>query len=368
MAIRTYIEDGKKYFEIYVNGQNSKGVRIQRKRRGVETLRKAQTLEFDLQRELAELREEGISYRWSEWFEECLKRIKTSNSFSTFEDYDKQLRKWVSPKFDALELKKITKMMVHTLIFEDLDPKLSPHTKRKILKMIRRVFQMAVEDGILDRNPTTGIQFRVPEVEQSVLTNTEVEIFLQQARLTGHRFLPMWFLALTTGCRSGELMALCWTDVDFEGKRISVSKQWTNKTGFVPTKTQKSRVVPISEDLLQYLKELKLKHGAEREFVLPHFIEWINGEQARITREFCASIGITPVSFHDLRATFITNLLSRGVPLAQVMAIVGHSQLKTTNSYLRRAGVDVIGATEQLGYKLPGEIREANVLPFRNGN
>lgn len=180
MAIRTYIEDGKKYFEIYVNGQNSKGVRIQRKRRGVETLRKAQTLEFDLQRELAELREEGISYRWSEWFEECLKRIKTSNSFSTFEDYDKQLRKWVSPKFDALELKKITKMMVHTLIFEDLDPKLSPHTKRKILKMIRRVFQMAVEDGILDRNPTTGIQFRVPEVEQSVLTNTEVEIFLQQ--------------------------------------------------------------------------------------------------------------------------------------------------------------------------------------------
>src|SRR6185437_764971 len=132
-----------------------------------------------------------------------------------------------------------------------------------------------------------------------------------------------------------------------------------------PTKTQKIRVVPISDDLVKYLKELKLSRKAESEFVLPHIVEWENGEQAQVLREFCTAIGITPVKFHDLRATFITNLLSRGVPLARVMAIVGHSQLKTTNGYLRKAGVDVQGATEALGYKVPTDVRGGKVIEFR---
>ena len=81
-----------------------------------------------------------------------------------------------------------------------------------------------------------------------------------------------------------------------------------------------------------------------------------------MTRDFCVSIGVTPVKFHDLRATFITNLLSRGVSLAQVMAVVGHNQLKTTNSYLRKAGVEVKGVTDHLGYKLPGESKPAQIF------
>jgi integrase len=362
MAIRTYLEDGRKKYEVYVNGSDSRGVRIQRKRNGVETLRKAESIEFELKRELAKLKEERVPFRWHEWFVECLRRIKISNAPSTHENYKAQLEKWITPRWGNLEIHQITKTQVYDLIFQDLDQSLSQHTKKTILKMVRRIFQMAVEDGIIDRNPTTGVQVKVPEVEQKVLTNTEVEIFLREARTTNHRFFPMWFLALKTGCRSGELMALCWTDLDFEAKIISVSKQWTNKTGFAPTKTQRSRVVPISDDLLKFLKELKLKHGSAREFVLPHYPEWENGEQARITREFCQAIGITSVKFHDLRATFITNLLARGVPLAQVMAIVGHSQLKTTNSYLRKAGVDVKGATEHLGYQLPEEGSTAQVL------
>jgi site-specific recombinase XerD len=76
-------------------------------------------------------------------------------------------------------------------------------------------------------------------------------------------------------------------------------------------------------------------------------------EQARVTAEFCRAIEVTPIKFHDLRDTFITNLLSRWVSLARVMSIVGHSQIKTTNCYLRKAGVEVRGVTNELGYKVP---------------
>ena len=170
----------------------------------------------------------------------------------------------MGPHWDDREIKSITREDFYSVVYEKFDPSLSPNARGTLLKQIRRIFQMAMEEVILDRNPTVGITVQVPEVEQDVLTNEEVKTFLQAAKDTNHRF-----------------------------------------------------------------------------------------EQAQVIREFCVSIGVTSVKFHDLRATFITNLLARGIPLAVVMAIVGHSQLKTTNGYLRKAGVDVQGGTEKLGYKLP---------------
>ncbi len=282
---------------------------------------------------------------------------------ATVVNYDKQLRKWTMRTWGETDLTQIQGADIHRLVYEDVSAELSPSTRRTILKMIRRIFQMALDEGLVTRNPASGIQVKVPEVDAKVLTNEEAKIFLREARLTSHRFYPVWFVALATGMRSGELMAMTWKDVDLESKTISVSRQWTSKTGYAPTKTQRSRVVPIADDLAQFLRELKLKRGSE-EFVLPHLKEWENGEQAQVTREFCEAIGVTPVKFHDLRATFITNLLSRGVSLAQVMAVVGHNQLKTTNTYLRKAGVEVKEVTEKLGYKLPEAAHTAQVFQF----
>ncbi len=170
-------------------------------------------------------------------------------------------------------------------------------------------------------------------------------------------------MALTTGMRSGELCALQWTDLDLEARTIAVTKQWTSKNGLCSTKSRKTRVVPISEDLLYFLKEYRLK-AQNGDYVLPRLREWESGEQAKVTRDFCAMIGVTPVKFHDLRATFITNLLARGESLARVMAMVGHSELKTTNCYLRKAGVDVIGGTDKLGYKVP-IVNEENLIHLK---
>lgn len=199
---------------------------------------------------------------------------------------------------------------------------------------------MAAEEGLLDRNPCTGITVRVSEVAQQVLTATEVKVFLESAANCNHRFYPVWVMALMT-------------DIDFEGRTISVSRAWNSKCGITPTKTRRSRVVPIADELIVFLKEQKLQSDSSSEFVLPRLEEWEHGEQARVTREFCEGIGITSVKFHDLRATFITNLLASGESLARVMSIVGHSELKTTNGYLRKAGVDVKGGTDKLSYGLP---------------
>lgn len=367
MAIKTIEKNGKKVYEVYINGFDSRGRRIQKKKRGIESLRKAETAEFELRRELAKLKEEKISFRWGEWFDQCISRMKIELQPSTISGYETQLRKWIHPHWNNVDLKEISKSDVYEVIFHKCESIPTAYTRRNILKMVKRIFQMAVEEGALDRNPCTGISVRVTETNQKVLTNAEVDIFLKEANLAYHRFYPVWVLALLTGMRSGELFALRWTDIDFEQKLISVSRQWTSKNGFCATKTRRSRIVPISDDLLKFLKERKLKVGSQSEFVLPRLKEWDHGEQAKVTREFCLLIGITPVNFHDLRATFITNLLARGESLARVMSIVGHTELKTTNGYLRKAGVELHGATDKLGYKLPYEV-EAKVLELTRKN
>ena len=353
MAIRTYIKDGKKLYEAYINGFNSRGTRVQRKRTGIETQRKAELVEFELKRELAKLKEQKVHPRWEEWLEQCLNQMKLQYQPSTYYTYQKVINKWIGKNWDGKELKEITKMDVQVLIYEKITDQVGTmHTRKSVLKMIKRVFQMAMDFGYLDRNPAQGMMVKVPETEKKVLTNSEVGIFINAAKENNHRFYPVWLLALFSGCRSGELYALKWTDVDFDSQIISVGKSWSSKNGFTSTKNQKTRTVPISEELLQYLKELKLERGGE-EFVLPRLTEWERGCAAKVKKAFCKSIGVTDIRFHDLRATFITNLLSRGESLARVMAIVGHSDMETTNVYLRKAGIELKDGTEKLGYKVP---------------
>jgi integrase len=91
--------------------------------------------------------------------------------------------------------------------------------------------------------------------------------------------------------------------------------------------------------------------------------------QAKTLREFCKRIGITSIRFLDLRATFITNLLTEGVALAKVMAIVGHRQIETTDYYLRKAGFDLKDATNALGYEIPtfNDSQVVSLSEFRKG-
>lgn len=358
MSIKTYIKNGKCLYEVYVGGLDARGLKWQRRRTNIETKRKAEVIEFELKRELAKLREEKVHPRWEEFIKECFNILKINYRPSTMYSYQTTSDKWLMSEWTGLELKDITKKRVYELVFEKMDS--TNHTKKYVLKIIKRIFQVALDLGYLSHNPAQGLQIKVPEADKKVLTNAEAQLLLSTAKSTNHRFYPVWLMALFTGMRSGELYALRWVDVDFEAKTISVSRSWSSKNGFTSTKNQKTRVVPISEELLDYLKELRLERGQE-EFVLPRLSEWERGEAAYVTRGFCKSIGITEIKFHDLRATFITNLLARGESLVRVMAIVGHSNMETTNVYLRKAGIELNGGTDKLGYKVPKD-HEANVI------
>ncbi len=360
MAIKKKTVNGKTVYDVFVKGRDNIGKQVGRRRRSISSEREAIRVEFELKTQLEKHR---TKYIWEDWVDVCLERFRLEYRHSTWLNYKTVLRKWVTPHWQGIFIDEISTSDVHELIFEKVDGVSFWHRKN-VLKYVRRLFQVAVEDGLLLKNPTLKIKVKVPQSVQKVLAPKEIEVLLREAQNVRHRFSDIWTLALLTGMRNGELFALRWNCVDLDLGFINVTSSWTKKDGFGPTKSAKNRVVPISRSCGGFLKELRLKRGNE-EFVLPHFQEWERGNQARILRYFCKGLGITPVKFHDLRATFITQLLRNGVALAKVMAIVGHSELKTTQGYLRLCGQDVKGATEQLGIEPAKEAKPGTLLSLK---
>lgn len=385
--IKQYQFNGKTHYLIQLSFVDRTGKRHQPKyrfdRQGlrITSERTAKALEFQYLNEYQAKIDGSITEMiFSDWHKRFLDDIKLSYKRGTVMQYDGDLKKWLPNFFSSKKMSEITKSDVHSLIFDYLLREgASANLQRKIRRVLSRIFEAAVEEGLIARNPCKGISVKVPPPVKFVLNTQEVEKFLQAARETSHAFYHIWAFALFSGLRNGELYALRWRDIDEVTGIITVSGQWTNKDGLHATKTNRNRVVPISQNLKELLIELKnlgpfqetltgldgSSHFVD-DLVLPRSSEWKHGEQSKITKKFCKSIGITEICFHDLRATFITNLLAQGVSLPKVMSIVGHARTSTTDEYLRLAGVNVRGTTDMLGYALPKPEKD-NVVSLFGG-
>jgi integrase len=222
VSIKESIFNNKKYYEVYVNGFDSSGRRMQWRKIKIESKVKAEKIEFEFKRELAQLREKKVPFRWLEWFNICMSRMKMDSRHSTIINYNCTVGKWAHPHWRDREISSITKADVYEVIFVKSEGLQTPNSRRNLLAMLKRIFHMAIEEGHLDRNPVVGIKIKIPELVQKVLTNSEAEIFLKEAKAVNHRFYEIWVMALLTGMRSGEMFALKWTDIDFDARIISV--------------------------------------------------------------------------------------------------------------------------------------------------
>jgi integrase len=251
------------------------------------------------------------------------------------------LGQWGDRLIDSITTLDVRKMM------EEKVGQRAPSHQRYFLKCIRSVFNYAVEGGRLVRNPTPQLQFKVGDKIQKVLTEDQARKLLLKAKEQSWQWYPHYALALYTGLRSGELYALQWDCIDFDRRTILVNCAWNSKDGFKSTKSGDDRMVEIAPALLPILRELQTSADGSP-YVLPHLWEWQKGEQARQLATFLSANGLPGVRFHDLRASWATMLLSKGVEPIKVMKMGGWKDLETMMIYARKAGVDIKGATDCL--------------------
>ncbi len=125
-------------------------------------------------------------------------------------------------------------------------------------------------------------------------------------------------LAAFTGMRRGEILGLCWKDVDLENQRVYLTE----------TKNGSLRVLALNGLAAQVLKSFP--EGAPGELVFPE----VNAAHLSVyTRRVFASVGIEDASFHSLRHTAASWLVMEGVDLYAVGRILGHKTPRMTQRY-----------------------------------
>lgn len=206
---------------------------------------------------------------------------------------------------------------------------LSVRTVRHVAGVLHVALEKAWRLGLVPENLMRKVEW--PRLDSSRLTRALTAGELSRLRdvCREDAIFPFLELALATGCRRGELLALEWTDVDWRNKTLSVWKSLEETRSGVRvkcTKSRKPRVFALPDSALAALDALRKRRrqdrlvfpGEDGGYMLPHRISQLVVRRLRRAR-------ILDASLHTLRHTHATHLLSQGVPLRVVAERLGHS-------------------------------------------
>ncbi len=227
----------------------------------------------------------------------------------------------------------------------------SVSTRNKYVQVIKAAFRWAVRRGYLTRSPIsdeTTLKRRKPRQRSRRLEAGEEEALLKAAPLRLYRLI---LAALETGCRAGELVSLQWANVDLARREITVLAE--------KCKTATSRTVPISARLLAVLQLAKLdpdgkelpaekyvfgdevgdkvktyKKAWETAVLVAHGVKPAWTATGSLDADARQAFRAIDLKFHDLRHEAGSRWLEAGWPLVYVRDALGHTDIKTTSTYL----------------------------------
>jgi len=266
---------------------------------------------------------------------------------NTLYNYKVMLESHTFKKWGKRSINTITTSEIRDLIIEDMSTYSESHRK-SMLKHIRAVFKYAHEQEMINRDPTPKLKFKTGEKIKLVLKENEVKKLLFEAKERENEWFPIWAVALYTGMRNGELFALKWENVDLKKRVMVVNCSYTIKNGFKETKSGDDRMVEIANTLMPIM--LELFEARTDDYVLPRVEGWQKGYQAKYLKDFLKEIDLPLIRFHDLRATWATIMLSKGVEPIKVMSMGGWKDLKTMQIYVRKSGIHIQGITDALDF------------------
>ena len=222
---------------------------------------------------------------------------------------------------------------------------LAPRTVGHVHRMLRRAFGHAVTWGILATNPVAVVSApRVPDSEIEIVSDAEIRRVLDHLRDRDHQLHTIAFLALGTGMRRGELLALRWRDIGGDKIKVERSLEQTRAgLRFKSPKTKRSRrsvSIPseVSAELRAYKMaqlEYRLSIGAGRlspedlVFTRPDGSPYRPDDLTRTWLLATRAIG-RPINLHALRHTHVSNLIAEGIDILTISRRVGHSNATTT--------------------------------------
>ncbi|KIG11877.1 Integrase [Enhygromyxa salina] len=216
---------------------------------------------------------------------------------------------------------------------------LDPKTINNHLKVLGRMLRIARKWKLIKEVPDVGL-LKIRKSEFDFFEFEEAEAFVAAAAKHSPEWHPFVVVAMRTGLRIGELAALRWReDLDLERGRLRVQRSHNKKNGFMSTKNDKIRELPLTWDAIAALRSQRERIQPDCELVFP-------GDDGEVLAAYIANralqkiadaIEMRHVHNHLLRHTFASHAVMRGIPMRQIQEWLGHGSIVVTMRYAHLA-------------------------------
>lgn len=327
-----------------------------------------QTVLFEEQVRSGEFLQDG-NIKLGDFCNQYLEILSTSESVAptTVAMHKRAIQHYILPALGHIKMKDLKPIHVQKFIQEiskelpntstrnrdQPTMKLKPATIKRYYVVLQSILSRACKLGVISINPATSSKIDLPQQGQAeieIFTKEEASKMLSCLNNEPLIYQALIHLAIVTGARKGELIALTWDNIDLKAGTIIIKQSNYKLTGEeIKTKTTKSgkiRSVSIPPYCVSLLKDYRvhqmqeqIKAGDQWNDENWVFTQW-NGKPMHVNTpshwfsKFLAKYDLPHRKFHALRHTSATLLLANGTNIKTVSSRLGHSQLSTTNIYL----------------------------------
>ena len=334
-------KDGRWVAQIALEDGKKKLLYRKSKQEAIAALRKAQ---YELERGvLVTEKDMKLGPYLEHWLEHIHKRALR---IGTYIRYRGLLSNHIIPALGSIKLQKPSPQHIETFYAHKQDEGQSASSISSMHGLLHQALKQAVRRNLVARNACDAVTLpRKSRHEVTSLTKEQAQTLLEAVR--GQRLEAILAMALTTGMRRGELLALQWQDIDWEGGSVQVRRSVNRYAGqgykvSEPKTSKGRRKVMLPQFVLDILKghrtaqlEARLRTGAAWQDRGLVFCSAQGGfmrpdDLVKSFQRVLERVGLPHLRFHDLRHSAATILLTMGVHPKVVQELLGHSQISMT--------------------------------------
>ena len=257
---------------------------------------------------------------------------------SSMRIYSYQLEKHIVPTVGELPLRNVNVAQIEACLSRLKQKGHATSTLRSVRATFATVLRSAVKRGYIEKNPAHGVVIREGDSKKEWRFYSADQVRMLLNELT-EPCASVVAVAVLTGMRIGEILALRWKRIDLLGGTLEVAENYSSGEFGSPKTKSSRRVIPISSALRRVLEDhhARMQSASPEELVFRTPTGTPLNDKNLYNRELapaCDRIGQPRISWHSFRHTHATLLHANGESLKTAQALLGHSDLETTlNTY-----------------------------------